>query len=245
MGGLPPAGTFAAVVLNPTATNTSGSGFVEAYPDGASMPDVSDLNYLPNQTIANTVIVQVGQGGPAGPIDLLADVSGYFTNGAGGAYVPLPPVRILDTRTGAPIAAGATADVDARRHRRLPVDSSPTGSAFEVNTTVTGPTGTGFVTDHPHGSALPNVSTVDYTPGLTAANLGFVGSADVGIAVYNGGSQAGTTQAIVDLFGYFGCTARRSAAIGAGDRTGRRRGRDHASRPRPPRHSPVRLRWRS
>lgn len=172
------------------------------------------MNYTADRTGADSAIVPVGpdgyidlidQGGPAGPIDLPADVSGYFTNGLGGAYVPLPPVRILDTRTGAPIAADATADVDARAViAGLPVDSSPTESAFVVNTTVTGPTGTGFVTGYPHGSALPNVSTVDYTPGRTAANLGFVGAGDGGIAVYNGGSQAGTTQAIVDLFGYFG-----------------------------------------
>src|SRR6202044_2807009 len=86
-----PATGVTAVALNLTATNTSGSGFVTAYADGTTLPNVSNLNYSGGATVPNMAIVPVGTDGDidltnsgslAGPIDLLADVTGYFTQSA-------------------------------------------------------------------------------------------------------------------------------------------------------------------
>ncbi|NMM23587.1 MAG: hypothetical protein HHJ11_08835, partial [Phycicoccus sp.] len=101
-GGVPSSGV-AAVVLNVTATSTTGAGFVTVYPTGTTRPTASSLNYVKAQTIANQVIAKVGAGGKvslytSAGAQLIADVAGYYPTGAG--YVALSPTRILDTRTG-------------------------------------------------------------------------------------------------------------------------------------------------
>ena len=85
-------------------------------------------------------------------------------------------------------------------------NSSIPGSttAFVFNTTVTEPTGAGFITAYPTGGSVPNVSNLNYTPGLTIANLAQVAANSEGqVSFYNGGAEAGSTQLIVDLFGYY------------------------------------------
>ena len=75
-----------AVSLNVTATNTQGAGFLMVYPAGGATPQVSTLNYLAGQTLANAAIVPLGSGsitivaGVSGT-DVIVDVNGYFTNG--------------------------------------------------------------------------------------------------------------------------------------------------------------------
>ena len=110
-GGVPATGV-SAVVLNLTVTNTGSGGWLAAWPAGEALPLVSNLNYVPGQTVPNLVIVKVGAGGAVnlyssgGPVDVIADVAGYFS-GAGAGFAGLPPARILDTRTGAgPLAPG-------------------------------------------------------------------------------------------------------------------------------------------
>jgi hypothetical protein len=79
-----PASGVSAVVLNVTATNPTASSFVTVYPDGASRPVVSNLNFTAGETIPNLVVVPVGSDGKAdfynasGSVNLLADLAGYF-----------------------------------------------------------------------------------------------------------------------------------------------------------------------
>jgi len=84
--GVPVSGATA-VVLNVTATNPSGTGYVTVYPDATSPPLASDLNLAPGQTIANLVVVQLPadgtvdlyNGSTAGPVDLVVDLVGFYT----------------------------------------------------------------------------------------------------------------------------------------------------------------------
>ena len=79
---------ISAVAVHVTVTDTAGNGWIAAEPDGAGVPGTSSLNYLRGQTISNTVIVPVGKdgkielynGGASGSVDLIADVSGYFSS---------------------------------------------------------------------------------------------------------------------------------------------------------------------
>jgi hypothetical protein len=70
--------------LNITVTNTQGPGFILIYPQGSSQPDVSTLNYVAGQTIANAAIVPAGPGGGVTVIagvsgtNLIIDINGYF-----------------------------------------------------------------------------------------------------------------------------------------------------------------------
>jgi hypothetical protein len=72
--------------LNVTVTNTAGPGHLVIYPQGGAQPDVSSMNYVAGQTIANAVIVPAGAGagvtvvaGVSGT-DLLIDINGYFSD---------------------------------------------------------------------------------------------------------------------------------------------------------------------
>lgn len=82
--GLP--ANVSAFSLNFTVTNTTGPGHVIAWPAGGTMPDVSTLNYLGGQTLANAAIVPAGSGTSISVVaavsatDLIIDINGYFTN---------------------------------------------------------------------------------------------------------------------------------------------------------------------
>ena len=74
----------AAVVLNVTVTDPQASGFVTVYPCGSDRPNASSLNYVAGATVANAVVVKVGDGGQVcmfsqAATDLIADVNGYFS----------------------------------------------------------------------------------------------------------------------------------------------------------------------
>ena len=84
-GGVPQATT---VVLNVTVTEPVAAGYVTVYPCGpdagnTAPPNASNLNYAPQQTVANGVLVKVGTGGDiclynSQPTHLVVDVTGYF-----------------------------------------------------------------------------------------------------------------------------------------------------------------------
>ncbi|WP_329382573.1 PKD domain-containing protein [Streptomyces sp. NBC_01351] len=86
VGGVP-AGALGAVV-NLTATESTGAGYLTAYGFGATRPDASSLNTLPGLTIPNHVTTPVGNGkisvfnGPwGGSTHVITDLLGYFTQG--------------------------------------------------------------------------------------------------------------------------------------------------------------------
>jgi hypothetical protein len=82
----------AAVSLNVTVTNTQGPGFILIYPQGAAQPNVSTLNYVAGQTIANAAIVPLGTGGGVTVIagvsgtDLILDTNGYYAPAGVGTF---------------------------------------------------------------------------------------------------------------------------------------------------------------
>lgn len=81
--------------LNVTVTNTAGPGHLVILPQGGTQPDVSSINYLAGQTIANAVIVPAGTGGGVTVIagvsgtNLLIDINGYFSDTLGAPANPL------------------------------------------------------------------------------------------------------------------------------------------------------------
>ncbi len=86
-GGVPNGAS--AVVMNVTATNTTGNSFLTVSPAGKPRPNASNLNYIPGLTVPNLVIVTLGDGGAVnmynhdGNADVLFDVAGYYTGGNG------------------------------------------------------------------------------------------------------------------------------------------------------------------
>ncbi len=82
-----PAGAVGAV-LNLTATESTGAGFLTAYGFGSARPEASSLQTLPGLTIPNHVTTPVADGKVSvyngqwgGPTHVIADLLGYFTQG--------------------------------------------------------------------------------------------------------------------------------------------------------------------
>jgi len=211
-----PAGVTA-VALNVTVTDTVGNGYVSVEPDGTAAAN-SNLNYLAGQTQTNYVIVPVAPDGdidlydvgPAGgSVDLIADVSGYFTQAAGSGYTPVTPSRVLDTRhgTGAP-----TRQVGPNSGLSVAIvgaDSIPAGiNAVALHVTVTDAAGgNGWIAAEPDGAGTPTTSILNYLRGQTVSNTVIVpAAADGKIELYNGGGT-GSVDLIGDVAGYFSTTS--------------------------------------
>lgn len=216
LGGIPQAGV-SAVVLNLTAVDPSGSGYLTAYPAGQPVPTASNVNFTAGQTVANRVIVAVSSAGAvdiyssAGSPNILVDVSGWYTNGSsssatGYQFTPEPaPVRICDTRTSQPsnqctgraLSAGSTLGI-----RVVGVGGVPSYAAAVVaNVTVTDTTAGSYLTLFPAGGNLPVVSDLNWASGSTVANMAIMTVGNSGdIVAFN---QAGIADLIVDVTGWF------------------------------------------
>lgn len=220
-----PTGATAAV-LNVTVTAPTGSGFVTVSPDGAARPTTSNLNFVRNETVPNLVVVGVPSDGRVrffngsdGSVQLVADVSGYFTgastpNGQG-AFGALAPRRLLDTRgtTSAPKAAIAARGMVAFT---VTGQGVPLGvSAVVLNVTVTQPTSPGYVTAYPHGGPIPTASNLNFVTKQTVPNLVVVPvGGDGKVSLFNG--STGTVHLLADISGYFlGGDPVTAGALGA------------------------------
>ncbi len=186
-------------VLNVTATAPTQGGWLTVFPADATLPNTSNLNFGPGQTVPNLVTVKLGAGGgnsgkvnientdvPSGPhpasgtVHAIADLTGCYkppTPGAGYATT-FAPVRILDTRFGTGVVGGSHNPVSP--NGAITVDPQvaspslpPVGqySGVIVNVTATGPTQDGWLTVYPSGGALPNASNLNFTAGQTVPNL--------------------------------------------------------------------------
>ncbi|MFF7476740.1 hypothetical protein [Streptomyces sp. NPDC008092] len=124
VGGVPASGVSAVSLVVKAVNATANGSYLEMRPDGTSRPAPgSTVHYSSGETTSNAAIVAVAANGKvdvynnSGTVDLVVNVSGYFTSGDGttspGGYVPVSQSRLLDTRngTGAPkaqIAPGGT-----------------------------------------------------------------------------------------------------------------------------------------
>ncbi len=151
-----------AVSLNLTVTGAAVPGFLAAYPCGAEVPTVSNVNFGPGETVAGAAYVPVGPGGtvcvftntPA--VDVVVDLTGTFSSGGGLAFTPAVPTRVYDTREGiggwSPIhGGGQTTDVRV---------APPGAQAVTGTLTLVGPGRDGFLTAFGCGP-VPGTSNVN------------------------------------------------------------------------------------
>jgi hypothetical protein len=102
-------------------------------------------------------------GTPAGPAQAVP-----ATPAPAGGFTPVDPVRGLDTRSGAPVGAGRSVDVDLS-----PI--VPAGAtAAMVTLTATGACDAGFLTGYACGTPVPLASNVNYARGRDRANAALV-----------------------------------------------------------------------
>ncbi|MFC9584577.1 hypothetical protein ACFVJ8_17335 [Streptomyces yangpuensis] len=214
-----PATGVTAVVMNVTAVQPTEAGHVMVYPNGQPRPSVSNLNFSPGQIVPNLVTVPVLNGkvdlrNNAGSVDLIADVTGYYTDqaGAGSALNPVTPARFLDTRdgTGAKkerVGPGGVVTLQVAGVKGVPATGV---TAVVMNVTAVQPTEAGHITVYPNGQAAPGVSNLNFTPGQIVPNL-------VTVPVVNGKvdlrNNSGSVDLIADVTGYY---AAEGSAFSAG-----------------------------
>ncbi len=214
--GLPAEGV-AAVLVNVTATEGLGTGFVTVYGGGA-WPGTSTLNLdRVGQTVANLTLVPVASDGSITVYSqpsthLVIDLVGRFVatpSAIEGRFVPVAPARLLDTRSGAVRPAGSTTDVSVAGQGGVP--ATGVGAAV-VTITSTESTGVGFVAAFARGTAWPGTSTLNVDragqdiPNLAVVPLG----ADGSISLLN----QPPTHLIVDVVGYVTGTGATSGGSG-------------------------------
>jgi hypothetical protein len=200
--------TAKAVVLNVTATQTVGAGYIAAYPSGATRPSVSNINWTAsNTTLPGLVIVPVGSNGKVslyvhGKAHVIADVFGYFSADGALKLNTTTPTRLLDTR--ANIGISRTTALTAGQTVKLQVAGRagiPSGvSAVLLNITVTGTTSSGVLTAWPDGISRPSTSNLNWAKGWTVPNLVLV---PVGSDGYVDIYVNAPTHVIADVTGYF------------------------------------------
>jgi hypothetical protein len=210
-----------AAVLNVTVANPSAGGFLTVFPEGATQPTASNVNYAAGQVTANRVTVPLSSNGTPGRIsiyssaqaDVVVDVSGYYSaaGGSGATFTTeTAPVRICDTRAGNPSQLSGSANqcngktIDSSGNLTLQVAGLagvPAGAkAVVVNLTAVSPTMPTYLTVYP-GPTLTTSSDLNPAAGEVRANLSVAKvNANGTVTVYN---STGSVNVVVDVLGWY------------------------------------------
>jgi hypothetical protein len=226
VAGIPTTG-LTAVAVNLTLVGAARTGYGQALPTyAAPVGAFSSFNLdAAPQTRPNFAIVPIGQGGSISVYsntggNAIIDVLGYFTAAGGavstdGRFVGLDvSQRVLDTRRDGsrqPLATGGTRDFG------LPSGVPPNQvEALVVNITGTATVGEGFVQAYPGGNSgdIYKTSTLNLTPGSTAANTVIVPVTSTGVSLFADLGPGGSAHVIADVTGYITSTASPSSSSG-------------------------------
>ena len=194
-----------AVLVNVTAIGVaSGSGNLSAYGDTyGAKPTVNVGRY----NRANLAIVPIAADGSihirsaASATDVVVDRVGWFASSATADYVGLvTPLHKSDTRSGLGGRTGALTNGTAVTYAGAPALGVPGSARVLFTSTTAVPPDAGYLIEYPAGTTRPHVSTLSYSdnrlvPNAVMATLGSSG----GFTFYSSGS----TNLVVDLFGYF------------------------------------------
>jgi subtilisin family serine protease len=208
--GVPTEGV-AAVAMNVTVTDTEvgpEGGYLTVYPCGGEVPNVSNINFVDGQTIANSVIAPVSAAGTVcffvyGKAHVIADISGAIMDGNG--FESVQPTRRADTRSGLGDVPAAPVEYSVLEVPMADRAGVPAGGvvAVSINLTVTStvaPSEGGYATVFPCGSSIPNASNVNFTTGQTVPNSVISPlSADGRLCVF----VYGSAHVIIDVNGVF------------------------------------------
>jgi hypothetical protein len=200
--------TAAALVINLTAAEAKGPGFLRAQPTGTAGASTANGNYVARVDSGTMAIVPLGADGTASIFTsarthIVADITGYIT-GPGdpassvGLFVPITPGRGYDSRFAPNTvhAAQSTRTIQLGGLSTVPVGAS----AMSVNFASDQSTTAGFLTAFPSGGPLPLVSNLNFPVATPISNAALVrlspsGALDVFV------NQS--THVIIDLNGYF------------------------------------------
>jgi len=209
-----------AVTANLTVTGQTKAGYVSLTPTDDNNPTTSTINFPVKDNRANGLTIPLDPitgkvsavyKAASGTVDLILDVTGYYssTGGAGLLFHPLNPGRRIDTRlplgfigfgNGLSGPQGTTSrSAEIAGHDGVPA----TAAAITGNLTVTAQTGAGFVSVTDTSVASPTTSTINFPLADNRANGITVplGSGDLWF-IYEA-TASKHVQLILDITGYF------------------------------------------
>jgi len=187
------------VVLNLTATEVAGPGFVTVYPCDQTLPVASNLNIVAGQTVPNLVTVRLAPNRhicffTSAATQLLSDLAGWYAPSSASGFLAVPPDRWADTRDvfSEPLLPG---DILG-----LGFDAIVGATAIVFNATATETQAAGFLTAFPCIQPdPPNASNVNFVAGQTVPNMVIAATAGGDVCIF---TSAGTHW-IVDIGGFF------------------------------------------
>jgi hypothetical protein len=193
-----------AAILNVTATDAVGAGYLTVFPSDRDRPDVSSVNFEVGVARPNSVIAPLGADGKIkvfafAQTHVIVDVMGWFGTAGQSEYVEVPSTRIFDTRSpaggAAKLAPGSTTHVQI-----VGAIVPPNARSVLLNVTSTESDAAGFLTVYPGNAAQPPTSNVNYLKGQTIPNAVIVGLGPTGtIDIFT----FARSHVIVDVVGYF------------------------------------------
>jgi hypothetical protein len=204
-----PAVGVKSVVMNITAVNPSGRGFMTVYPCG-DRPLASSLNFgAAGAVVGNELVAKLSGDGAvcvftSAETDITVDVVGFVPESS--AATSLEPARVYATRasdetvdgqqeaTGA-IAAGEFVEVEIAGRAGVPGSAD----AAVMNITAINPTGRGFITTYPCGDR-PLASSLNYGAAGAVVGNELVAKLSVRgtVCIYS----SAATDLTVDVVGY-------------------------------------------
>jgi hypothetical protein len=215
VGGVPSTGA-GAVVLNVTATEAPGPGYITTYPCDQARPYASNLNFTHGVAVANLVTAKVSVQGTVcffanSAVQIVADLSGWYADDfaavPGFHYHELDPARVLDTRDGTglgaraigPLVAGEVLPLDVVGAGGMPADGS--ARAVTLNVTAANVTGSGYITVFPCDRLRSGSSSVNFDPSTPdVSNLVTVRVSDAGQVCF---FTSTSVDLVADVQGYF------------------------------------------
>jgi hypothetical protein len=133
-----------------------------------------------------------------------------FSPGVGRIYDPgnfftVAPCRLIDTRNAAGPFGGPSLVAGGDRTFTLTGSCgiSTRATAVSVNLTVTAPSAAGNLRLYPAGTALPTVSSINYSATQTRANNAIISLSPLGALTVRCSQASGTAHFILDVNGYF------------------------------------------
>jgi subtilisin family serine protease len=189
----------AAALLNVTAVDAQGDGFITVFPCGTAVPVASNLNYRAGQTIANAVLARIGTNGRVcvythAGTHVIVDVNAAVP--ATSTIAAVDPHRLYDTRTGpVPAGGGTTTAVQVAGAGGVPAGAVTAA----LNVTALNAGAAGFVTVFPCDASLPVASNLNFAAGDTIPNAVVAKLSSTGSVCLYTSAPAGL---IVDVNGY-------------------------------------------
>lgn len=175
---IPPTGVTA-VALNVTAVNALVPAYLTVFPCGTTPPNASNVNYPVGRATPNSAIVGLSGNGELcifteTDVDVLIDVTGYFSTAVHTNYQPSSPLRFVDTRSTSALDTRPTA-----RQKLEPPTVVPQKVLFAVTTAIVNVTATdvesdGWLAVFPCDRPVPSTSTLNFVAGQTVANTTLV-----------------------------------------------------------------------